>query len=115
MRQLENALLVTHGAGEGALDVAEQLCLEQGFGEGTAIDRHERQLAIGVAASVQGAGDFFLADPGIACDQDRTCRPGQLRQHGFNSAHGAGYAERVIPMPVGGRRVGRAAQALQNA
>ena len=41
VRGLEEALAVFVGAGEGALAVAEELGLEQGLGDGTAVHRHE--------------------------------------------------------------------------
>ena len=62
--------LLAGGAGEGALDVAEQLGLEQALGDRRAVDLDQRPLALG-AAGVDGAGDQLLAGAGLAGDQRR--------------------------------------------
>ena len=66
---LELAGLVAIGAGEAALDVAEELRLEQRFGNAGAVDRHERGFGAR-AGGVDGPGDDFLADAALAGDQD---------------------------------------------
>ena len=64
----ELARLVAIGAGEAALDVAEQLRLEQRFRQAGAVDRRER-VRRARAARVDAAGDDFLADAALAGDQ----------------------------------------------
>ena len=64
----EEARVRLHGAGEGAADVAEELALEQGIGDGAAVDGHEPAVAAG-ARHVDGAGDQLLAGAALAGDQ----------------------------------------------
>ena len=87
MRELELAALVAVGAGEAALDVPEELRLEQRLGDAGAVHRHERrQLAAGVAVDVPR--DHVLADAALAGDQDlgrtlcRTLGHGEQFRHG---------------------------------
>ncbi|MNN43615.1 hypothetical protein D3C81_1578610 [compost metagenome] len=54
--------------GERPLAVAEQFRLDQPFGDGRAVDRHER-LVGPRAGLVQGACDDFLAGTGLAQQQ----------------------------------------------
>ena len=68
--RLELALLVRDRAGERALDVAEQLALEQVLGDRAAVDRDER-LAGARRAVVDLARDQLLAGAGLAGDQHR--------------------------------------------
>src|SRR5260370_35311762 len=56
------------GAGESALLMAEQLALQQIFGDGGAIQRQEGRLGSG-AVLVDGACDQFLAGTALAGDQ----------------------------------------------
>ena len=69
LRQLELALLALMGAGERATLVAEQLGLQQIVRDGGAVDLDERLLAP-IRLVVDVAGDHFLADAGLAHDQD---------------------------------------------
>ena len=55
------------GAGEGALDVPEQLALEQLRREGTAVNGDEARRP--ATALVDGAGDQLLAGSGLPLDQ----------------------------------------------
>src|SRR5690606_33971321 len=66
---LEPAGLGAGGAGEGALLVAEQLGLDQRFGEGAAVDRHEGTVAA-LAETVDVPCHQLLAGPGLADDQE---------------------------------------------
>ena len=66
---LELAGLVAVGAGEAALDVAEQLRFEQRLGQAGAVHRDERLVHARLTV-VDGAGDEFLADAALAGDQD---------------------------------------------
>ena len=80
MRELELAALVAIGAGEAALDVPEELRLEQRFGEAGAVDRHERRLpATGMAMDV--ARDQVLAHAALAGDQHLRGTLGRARRH----------------------------------
>ena len=65
---LELAGLVAIGAGEAALDVTEELRLEQRLGDAGAIDRHERLRA--AARVVDGPGDDLLAGAALAGNED---------------------------------------------
>ena len=73
--QLELARLVAIGAGEAALHVAEQLRLEQRFGQAGAVDRHERAMAAR-ALRCAPRGDELLADAALAGDQHLGVGPG---------------------------------------
>ena len=68
-RHFEQARLVAVRAGEAAAHVAEQLGLEQRVGQAGAVDRDERSDGA-EAALVNQAGDDFLADAGLAGDED---------------------------------------------
>ena len=61
-------VLRCHGAGEGALLVAEELAFEQRLGERGAVDGHEG-AAGARAAAVEGAGDELLARAALAAQQ----------------------------------------------
>ena len=56
------------GVGERALDVAEQLALEDVLAQRGAVQRHER-LVLARAVLVDRLGDQFLAGAGLALDQ----------------------------------------------
>ena len=88
MRELELAALVAVGAGEAALDVAEELRLEERFGDAGAVHRDERrELAAGVAMDI--ARDHVFAHAAFTGDQDlgralrRPCRHGEQFRHGL--------------------------------
>ena len=68
--ELELALLGGVGAGEGALDVAEELGLDQGLRQGGAIDGDEAPPRA-FREPVQGARHQLLAGAGLAQDQHR--------------------------------------------
>ena len=68
---LELALLLRHGAGEGALLVSEQLAFQQRLGERGAVDGDEG-FGGARAEAVQGAGHQFLARAGLAQDEHRS-------------------------------------------
>ena len=65
---LELAGLVAVGAGEAALDVSEQLGLEQRLGNARAVDGDERPLRA-CALRVNRGGDELLADAAFAGDR----------------------------------------------
>src|SRR5829696_2970356 len=58
------------GPREGALLVPEQGRLDQVFGDGAAVDRHER-LALAIARSLDRPRQHFLADARLALDEHR--------------------------------------------
>src|SRR5262245_62799186 len=65
VRRLEEPSLVGQRAGERALDVAEELALEQGLGERAAVDRDEWLIAA-AARRVDGPRDQLLARARLA-------------------------------------------------
>ena len=67
---LEESLAVGVGAGEGPLAVAEELALDQVFGQGAAVDRDEGPIGA-AALVVEAARDQLLARAGLAQDHDR--------------------------------------------
>ncbi len=70
VRLLEQAGPVGVRAGEGALDVPEQLRLQQVLRDRAAVDRHE-SLRLARARGVDQASDQFLARTALTCDQHR--------------------------------------------
>ena len=77
--QFEPADAVAQRAGEGALDVAEELALEQFARDRRAVDPDQRPVAA-AARLVDGARDQFLAGAGFAGDQ----HAGVGRRHQFD-------------------------------
>ncbi len=69
LRHLDLADVRLDRAGEGAALVAEQLGLQQGLGDGGAVDGDE--LALAAALLVNRAGEQFLAGAGRAEQHDR--------------------------------------------
>ena len=67
---LEAALAIGAGVGEGAADVAEHLALEQRRRHAAEIDLHER-LGGAAAVAMDRLGDQFLAGAALAGDQHR--------------------------------------------
>ena len=96
--RLEEPFLQGHGAGEGALDVAEQVALEQVGRQGAAVDGDERGLGP-VRVHVDGPGDELLAGAALALEEDRAPgRGGGLDEvedvlHGLALADDVGEAE----------------------
>ena len=89
--QLEAARLVGNRAGERPFDVAEQLGLEQLFGQRRAVHRDERPVAPG-ALRVDRAGGDLLAGAALAFDQHRHVAVGHLLDEPRHGAHGFGIA-----------------------
>ena len=73
VRHFELARLIAVGAGEAAADVAEQLRLEQRFGEAGAVDGDEGARRA-QAPGHDLTGDDFLADAALAGDQNLDVR-----------------------------------------
>ena len=89
---LEPPLARGHGAGEGAARVAEELGLEQGLGNGAAVERDEAVLAPR-AGLVDGARDHFLAGAGLAGDEHRRGAGRHGLDHLAEVAHQAAAAD----------------------
>ena len=68
LRLFDQALLLPVGSGEGATLMAKNFGFEQGFLQGSAVDRHHLAAASG-AAAMQGLGDHFLPGAGFALNQ----------------------------------------------
>ncbi len=75
---LKQAFLVGVGAGEAALDVAEELAFHQFRGNRAAVDRHEGLFGARTQIVDQPGGEF-LAGAGIAADEHRGLAARQLR------------------------------------
>ena len=93
--QLEHALLVGDGAGEGAADVAEELALEEVLGERGAVDGDEGVVAAG-ALEVDGPGGHLLARPALAGDQDGRVRRGDLLDEDVDLLHRPALADHLL-------------------
>src|SRR5262249_38307141 len=63
----EEAVAILGGVGEGALDVSEELVLEEGLWDGAAVDDHEGALGARGGA-VDRAGDELLARAALSID-----------------------------------------------
>src|SRR2546426_3249380 len=73
--QLEATALETIRAGEGPALMSEEFGLRQRFGQGGAVDRHERSLGTS-ARIVDGTSDQFFPSPAFAGEQDGCILPG---------------------------------------
>ena len=92
---LELARFGGHGAGKGALLVAEQLALHQVFRQRRAIDLHQRPFAPR-RVEVNGARDQVLAHAAFAGQQHRGARGRHARDNGENFLHGGAPADNVV-------------------
>src|SRR5204862_6502359 len=81
--EFDAAKLAGVGAGEGSLLVAKEFVLQERFGNGRAIDSHERALRPG-GELMDGAGEKLLAGSTLAEDQHR----GVGRRHPLNLQKG---------------------------
>ena len=104
---LQQADLGVHGAGEGALLVAEQLGLQELAGEAAAV-QFQQGLGGPGAVPVHPAGQFALAGAGLALDQDRALGaggpPGLLLQAADGRAEAQEQLQgtaRLVPGGVG--------------
>ncbi len=100
---LEEAAFGAVGAGEGALDVAEERRLDQGLGDGAAVDG-DHLLVAARAVGVDEARAQLLAGARLALDQHRHRARGDgtraLEQH----LHGRAAADDARFVGGGGRR-----------
>ena len=96
---LEEALAVSGRAGEGAPAVAEELRLEQVFGDGAAVHGHERPLRPR-ALLVDGARHQLLAGARLAEDQHRHTGGGHPADLLGQLADGRAHAEQRTRGPV---------------
>ena len=81
--------------GERPALVAEQLALEQGFGEAGAVDGDELAVAPG-AAGVDQPGGQLLAGPRLAVDDHRLARGHDLVEPRVHLLHGGGGADDAV-------------------
>jgi len=88
----EESLLVAYRARERAFDVAEELRLEQAFGQRAAVQRKE-QAFCARRQLVEVAGDDFLTRSRFALDQDGAFGRGDLLRQAQHVAEQAGLAE----------------------
>ena len=86
VRDLELPGAVGPRVGEGPLDVAEELALEECFGYGAHVDR-DHQLAAAARAVVNLAGEHLLARAVLARDEDVGIRCGDLLDDLADASH----------------------------
>ncbi len=91
----------------GALDVAEQLGLEQGLGDGAAVHRDEG-LAGARAGLVDGLGQQFLAGAAFAAQQHAGVGLRHHARFGQCLGHAAGAADDLVLPGFGAAAPGRA-------
>ena len=91
----EQAAPGSNRPGEGAPDVSEQLALEQGFRDRSAIDRDERPVAPR-AGLVDGARQQFLAAAALAQQQDGHVPGRQTPGHADEFVHRAGAPHQTL-------------------
>ena len=94
--RLEAADLVADGAGERALDVAEQLAFQQSRRQGGAVDLDEG-LAGPRAVLVDGPGQQLLAGAALAADQHGRRAGGHLAHQLQAAAAPAGWSRSSLP------------------
>ncbi len=90
--EFEAAFATAGGAGEGAFFVAEEFGLEEGRGEGGAMDGDEGFLSAR-GEVVDGLGDEFLAGAGGAAQEDGGLGGRGLLEEGEDVLHGGGVAD----------------------
>ena len=95
MSRLEEAFLGLVGVGEGALHVAEQLALQQGVGQGAAVDRHEGAVFSG-GEGVDGPRHQLLAGATLSGDEDGGAGGGDGAHHVEERDHGRGDADDLL-------------------
>ena len=98
---LEAAAPIADRAGEGALHVAEQLALDQLFGDRGAVDLDERPAAA-AAEGVDAARDQLLAGAVLAVDQHAAVGRRGHRDLLAQLAHGVALADHHQPPIDGG-------------
>ena len=95
MGLFELARLVFQRAGEGSLDVPEQLAFDQFFRNGGAVDFHERLLGA-LAVIVQRVGHQFLSRAAFAIDQHAAIGGGGKLQLLAQGLHGDAVANDAV-------------------
>ena len=104
VRGLEQPSLLGQRPGERALDVTEQLALEETLGQSAAVDRHERATRPG-ARLVDGPCNQLLARAGLPLDQHSAPGRGDPRHHLVHLAHQLRSADDAL-VPRGLPRIG---------
>jgi hypothetical protein len=92
--ELEAALALGDGAGEGAFFVAEELAFDEVFGDGGAIEGDEGAGVAG-AFAVERAGDELLAGAAFALDEDGGVGAGDAAEEGPEFLDGRALAEEL--------------------
>ena len=97
---VEQAGLVTVGAGKGALAIAEQFALQQVLRQRRTV-LHDERLAAPRAAIVDGAGNQFLAGTGLASEQHTDRAVQHLADQLVDTAHGLALTEQTVAAGTG--------------
>src|SRR3990172_6230235 len=92
MGQARRPLPVGNGAGEGALEMAEDLRFHQVLGDGAAIDGDERTRRARTGA-MDGLGAQLLASAAVAGDEDGGLRPGDRADLAIDLLHDRAVAD----------------------
>ena len=95
VRQLEPADARLHGAGERALDVAEELGLGETLGNRRGVERDE-MLIVARAVVVNRPRDQLLAGAGLALDQHRAVHRRDELERREDAAHRRAAADDVV-------------------
>ena len=110
LRQFHLAQLARHGAGEGALLVAEEVGFDQPFGDGAAVDLDEGVLLARTQVVHQARGQS-LAGAGLAQDEDGEVGGRYLGQLLLHPAQLRALANEVAGQTAGSERPGEGFQA----
>lgn len=92
VRVFKEANLVLKGAGEGALDVAEEFAFKEGFDDGGTVEGNEWSGG-GGAKLVEGFGDQLFAGSGGAGDEQGAVVRGDALNLGIELPHGRAVAD----------------------
>src|SRR5262249_23075343 len=77
---------IVHGSAEGAAYVAEELALDEIFGDRAAVHGDEGSVRA-PRCRVERAGDDVLAGARLPFDEQRRRRPGDALEDGVHAAH----------------------------
>ena len=105
----EQTRLVSHGTGERAAHVAEELGLQQRFGQGGAVDGYER-AARARALVVDQPHDELFPGTTLAVHQDRRVQGGDARRKLEHLLHGGTAGDEVLRGRVTGNALAQQVQ-----